>query len=129
MIEGTDATALLVPTMRLNAVASITTNDEPIDPALYRPSPEGVIVKATPWSGQYTIVADHGYADLPADLVDVAARMVIAAGQAPELVLEDLAEETLDDHTVKRWAPSQMLDALTGDIDQVLDQYTIGQRP
>lgn len=91
VVDGPGGTVLALPTLRLNDVTSITENDVVLTVADIEWSRDGTLRKGR-WTTRYrgvTVVASHGYATVPADLVavvlDAVSRAVsVPAGQVAE---------------------------------------------
>lgn len=65
-----DSPAVLLPTLKLNDVASVSIDGQPIDPATYRFSANGVLRWAVPMAPQAVVEAtvDHGYDEVPLEV-------------------------------------------------------------
>ena len=72
-LPGTWEADLLLPEFPVTAVASVTIDSQPVDPADYAWNSYGTLYRAcSTWGGpdaEVTVVYDHGYATVPDDII------------------------------------------------------------
>lgn len=87
ILDGPQSPVLQIPSLMVRDVVSVTENGKPVDPDEYDWSPDGLLARrGRSWTGRYrgvVVELEHGYEQVPGDLIATVAKLVARADAAP----------------------------------------------
>lgn len=131
IVDGSGGTVQQLPTLRLNSVTSITENGTALEADRFEWSADGSIRRcAGYWTPRYrgvVAVVNHGYAEVPENIVSVIVDATSTALAVP--VGEDKVDDQPETMGPFTWGESTAEVDFTAAQLRVLDRYKIPGRP